>query len=105
MTGGVIELESPAVGVVKAGTNIVVGSMDKSFHSYHIKVRVLARGPRPLHLLASLVYRLRLLSMLCAIACATMDCMAVSSGLAAAHNLRPCAEFVVVMYCCCHWCW
>lgn len=39
VTGGVIELESPAVGVVKAGKNIVVGSMDKSFHSYHIKVR------------------------------------------------------------------
>lgn len=37
VTGGVIELESPAVGVVKAGKNIVVGSMDKSFHSYHIK--------------------------------------------------------------------
>ncbi len=44
VTGGVIELESPAVGVVKAGKNIVVGTMDKCFHSYHVKVRF--RGAR-----------------------------------------------------------
>lgn len=38
VTGGVIELETQAVGLARVGRNVVVATMDKTIHSFHVKV-------------------------------------------------------------------
>lgn len=40
MTGGIIELETQAVGLARIGKNVLVATMDKTIHSFHVKVRV-----------------------------------------------------------------
>ena len=38
LTGGVIELETQAVGIARVGKNLLVATMDKTIHSFHVKV-------------------------------------------------------------------
>lgn len=38
LTGGVIELETQSVGIARVGKSLFVATMDKTVHSFHVKV-------------------------------------------------------------------